>query len=281
MEKFLIVDGSNLLFQMFYGMPSRIINHQGKAIQGTLGFIGALLKIIRSVMPTHIAVVFDGETCNPRRELDGDYKANRPDYSQMAEEETPFSQLPDIYAALDWLEIAHKETQNCEADDWIAGFARAYGRDAQVVIVSQDSDFFQLITDRVQILRYRGDRTVICDCAYIREKLGITPEQYAAFKALTGDTADNIRGVEKVGAKTAAQLLEQFENLDNLIARADEIKKPSICAAVSGCVERLRLNYQLIRLDGDVSLPFEEEQMRYIPKNVTTTQVLRAIGLRQ
>ena len=90
-SKLLIVDGSNLLFQMFFGMPSRIINKDGKAIQGTLGFVGALLKIIRMTAPTHAAVLFDGERENERKELDEDYKANREDYSLVSEEENPFS----------------------------------------------------------------------------------------------------------------------------------------------------------------------------------------------
>ena len=112
MEKLLVVDGSNLLFQMFYGMPARIIGKQGQPIQGTVGFVGALLKIIRMTKPTHAVVVFDGECENPRGELDENYKGNRPDYSQMPEEDTPFSQLPDIYAALDYLGIRHREDCN-------------------------------------------------------------------------------------------------------------------------------------------------------------------------
>ena len=72
MDRLLLVDGSNLLFQMFYGMPARIVNPDGKAIQGTLGFVGALLKMVRLVKPTHIAVLFDGEYASQRRELDED-----------------------------------------------------------------------------------------------------------------------------------------------------------------------------------------------------------------
>ena len=90
-HRLLIVDGSNLLFQMFYGMPARILNKDGKPIQGTLGFVGALLKIVRRVQPTHLVVLFDGECQNERTALDADYKANRPDFSEMAEEDTPFS----------------------------------------------------------------------------------------------------------------------------------------------------------------------------------------------
>ncbi len=93
MNRLLIVDGNNLLFQMFFGMPARIVNEQGKAIQGTLGFTGALLKIIRKTNPTHIAVFFDGEHENHRTALNSDYKANRMDYSEVPEQDNPFSQL--------------------------------------------------------------------------------------------------------------------------------------------------------------------------------------------
>ena len=218
----LLVDGSNLLFQMFFGMPARIVNAQGKAIQGTLGFVGALLKIIRRVKPTHVAVLFDGENHNPRKDIDADYKANREVYSRVPEEENPFSQLPDIYAALDFLGLCHAETTDCETDDWMAGYVKRYENEAggqelseaegseggcRIVISSFDSDFFQLISRNVSVLRYRGEQTVLCTPEYLDEKFGIVPSQYAAFKSLTGDAADNIKGVEKVGPKTAARLL--------------------------------------------------------------------------
>jgi DNA polymerase-1 len=220
MKRLLIIDGSNLLFQMFYGMPSRIVNGEGKAIQGTLGFVGAMLKIIRRVRPSHVAVLFDGECENGRRELDEAYKANRPDYSDMPGEDTPFSQLPDLYAALDYLGIAHKETTDCEADDWIAGYALTLGQEMEIVIASQDSDFFQLITDTVSVLRYRGEKTVLCDPDYIRNKLGIEPGQYADFKALTGDTADNIQGVPSIGKKRAAEIVKNCADIEALKASA-------------------------------------------------------------
>ena len=281
MEKLLLVDGSNLLFQMFYGMPARILNHEGKAIQGTLGFVGALLKIVRMVQPTHVAVLFDGECQNERTRIDADYKANRPDYSQVPDEETPFSQMPDVYAALDFLEIAHGETTDCETDDWIAGYVRDYGSHTDIVIASQDSDFFQLITDRVNVLRYRGDKTVMCDVAYIREKLGIEPSQYADYKSLTGDTADNIRGADKVGPKTASALMREFGSLERLIDCAEEIPKPSVKTAITADTERLRRNYQLIHLTGAKELPFSVDQMVFNDTGLTTTEVLRGIGLRK
>lgn len=281
MDRILLVDGSNLLFQMFYGMPARITNEDGRSIHGTLGFVGALLKIIRMVCPSHVAVLFDGEHENPRTALDEGYKADRPDYSEMPEEDTPFSQLSDIYDALDYLRISHRETETCEADDWIAGYVRHFGGMNEIVIASMDSDFFQLIGDHVRVLRYRGKESVLCDREYVVEKCGVLPERYADWKSLVGDTADHIPGIRGVGPKTAAALLGRFGSLEEIIDHADEIGKPSLRAAIRENSGRLRLNYQLIALEGAEELPFEKTQMTWTDEGLTTTRVLRGIGLRR
>lgn len=279
-NRLLIVDGSNLLFQMFFGMPSRITNSEGKAIQGTLGFVGALLKIIRRAEPTQITVLFDGEHKNERTELNADYKANRVDYSQTPEEDSPFSQLPDVYAALDYMGIKHTETTVCETDDWIAGYAHTYGDNNEIIVTSFDSDFFQLITENISILKYRGDNTVTCTPAYLREKFGIEPSQYADFKSLTGDASDNIKGADKVGPKTASSLLSEFGNLENIILNAEAIKKPSIRESIIRNADRLRTNYKLIKLEGAVPLPFTMEELPYTYDGATTNEVLKGIGVK-
>ncbi|MBD5474547.1 MAG: 5'-3' exonuclease [Lachnospiraceae bacterium] len=280
MNRLLIVDGHNLLFQMFYGMPARIVNDQGKAIQGTLGFVGALLKIIRKVEPTHITVLFDGEHENDRSSLNPDYKGNRIDYSEIAEEDNPFSQLNDVYAALDFIGIKHAETTFCEADDLIAGYALTYGKESEIIISSFDSDFFQLITDQVSVLRYRGKDTVICTPEYIKEKYGITPTQYADFKSLTGDTADNIKGADKVGLKTAASLLHEFGTLDNILVNAENIKKLSVKESIIRNTERLKTNYKIIKLGNIASLPFSLDELVYTYSGITTIDILKGIGLK-
>lgn len=281
MNKLLLVDGSNLLFQMFFGMPARILNEEGKAIQGTLGFVGALLKIIRMVEPTHVAVLFDGEHGTERNRLDGAYKGNRPDYSEMAEEDSPFSQLPDVYRALDYLEIKHIETIECETDDWMAEYAFTYGKENRIYIASFDSDFFQLITENVSVLRYRGDRTVICTPAFVKERFGICPEQYADHKALTGDAADHIKGIPKVGPKTATALLNRFGSIEKMLERLDEVDKKGLREALEAQRERLLLNRRLIELKGGYPLPFSLDVLAYTDLGRTTTQVLREIGLRK
>lgn len=280
MDRLLLIDGSNLLFQMFFGMPARIVNSQGKAIQGTLGFVGALLKIIRMVAPTYMLVIFDGEHENSRCELDADYKANRIDYGTVSEEENPFSQLPDVYRALTYLDIKYIETTDCEADDMIASYTLSYRDDTNVVISSFDSDFFQLIGERVSVLRYRGEKTVICTAQYLLKKYGIAPEQYADFKSLVGDTADNIRGAEKVGAKTAALLLQTFGTLENTIRNAERIDKPSIKKSILENAERLSKNYELIKLKNEQPLPYDKCELMFEDIGQTTTEVLRGIGLK-
>lgn len=279
MRRLLIVDGSNLLFQMFYGMHTRIMGKSGRPVQGTVGFVGALLKMIRMVRPTHVAVLFDGESENERVSLDADYKANRPDYSEMSEDEVPFSQLPDIYAALDELGIKHAETTVCETDDWVAAYAMSPDIGCDIVISSFDSDFFQLITDRVSVLRYRGDASALCTPQYVYEKLGVRPEQYADYKCMVGDTADNIRGLPGIGPKTAAALLAEYNTLDELLERAETVKRTATRRSITEGRDRLLHNRALILLKGDAEIPFELDELEYAPLGRTSGEILRAIGV--
>ena len=120
---------------------------------------------------------------------------------------------------------------------------------------------------------------MICDPAYIREKLGIEPCQYADHKSLTGDTADNIKGVDKVGSKTASALLQEFGSLECILENAEQIKKPSIRDSVIKNAERARMNYRLIKLRASAPLPFSLCELEYALPTVTTRDVLAAIGV--
>lgn len=280
MEKLLVVDGSNLLFQMFFGMPARIVNAQGKAIQGVLGFIGALLKIMRRVEPTHLLVVFDGQHKNIRSETDAEYKANRIDYSDVEEDGNPYSQLPDVYKALNYLGIKYIETITCETDDVIAGYALEYGDDYEIVISSYDSDFFQLITENVSVLRYRGEKTIICTPSYIKEKFDIGSSQYADFKSLVGEQADNIKGVSKVGPKTAAMLLKKYGTLYGILDNVDNISRTAIKDSIIANIERVKRNYKLIKLIPMDELPFSFRELEFEDQGLRTNDVLKGIGLK-
>lgn len=279
MNRLLLVDGSNLLFQMFFGMPSRIVGKNGREIRGTLGFVGALIKIIKMTSPTHILVLFDGEVHNPRTDLDPDYKANRPDYSALDDTDNPFTQLPDIYAALDSMNIPRYETVDCEADDIIASYCRSCDADTLVTVSSFDSDLFQLVGERVRILRYRGENSVFCDTGYVLSRLGVPPERYADYKSLVGDTSDNIRGVTGIGPKTAAALINEYGSLEGLVAHADEITRPRLRASIIAERERITKNASLIRLAGDAPLPFGLPALAYAYDGRCTRAVLDAIGL--
>lgn len=279
-RKLLIVDGHNLLFQMFYGMPSRIINKDGIAIQGVLGFVGALNKIINMTKPSHIVALFDREQHNERKDVVEEYKANRIDYAEVSEEKNPFSQLPYVYEALDFMKIKYTEVRGYETDDVIASYAIKYGDEIQCVIVSWDSDYFQLINKQVSVLRYRGKLTTLCDSRFIRNKFGIEPEVYADFKSLTGDQSDNIKGAKKVGVKTAAKLLDQFENLENILVNVEQIGKLSVRQSIIESREMLRKNYQVIKLTDRAEIPFTLIELKYSGEMVKTNDVLAAIGLK-
>jgi DNA polymerase-1 len=116
-QKFMLLDGHNLLFRMFYGMPARIFGKNNKPIHGTIGFVGALYKTIKAINPTHILVVFDGENGSNRNEINTNYKSNRIDYSLVEEKDNPFSQLDDILLTLEQLSIKYCITDGFEADD--------------------------------------------------------------------------------------------------------------------------------------------------------------------
>ena len=278
-EKLLIVDGHNLLFQMFFGMPNRIINKDGKAIQGVIGFVGALNKIIKQVQPTHVVVLFDGEHENPRTELLPEYKGNREDYSMVEEEENPFSQLADVYRALDYMGIKYCETEDVETDDVIASYALTYGEKINIVISSWDSDFFQLINENVSILRYRGKCTTICDVAYLREKFDVAPEVYADFKSLVGDNADNIKGAKGIGPKTASALLKRFGSLEEILKRTAEIEKKKVRESIEEDNNRLLINYEIIKLNDKAKLPFDLEALEYHNREYKTNEILQRIEL--
>ncbi len=278
-EHFLLVDGMNLHFQMFFGMPARILNSQGKAIQGVMGFVGAIRKIIEMTRPTHVLVIFDGEHHNPRTDIDAEYKANRPDLSDVPDEENPFLQLPDVYAALDQMGIVHCETSVCEADDLIASYAKRFEAASRITISSFDSDFFQLIGPNTSVLRYRGERSTVCNQDYLREKYNIEGSQYVDFKSLTGDTADNIRGVDGVGPKTASKLISQFGDLDNIMENYQSIENLRLRERIEGTLERLKLNRTLIQMDCSQELPYQMEDLEFTAKIPKTRVVLSEIGL--
>ena len=280
MKKLLIIDGHNLLFQMFFGMPSRIIGARGVAIQGVIGFVGALNKMLDAYAPTHLIVMFDGETKNPRKDILEDYKANRPNWDEVPDEENPFTQLPYIFEALDYMGVKHAETTVCETDDVIAAYAIEYsGDECEVIIASFDSDYFQLINKSVKVVRYRGQCSVTCDEEYVLNKYGVTASRYLDFKCLVGDSSDNVKGVKGVGPKTAAKLINAFGDLETLMNSIDEIPNEKIRDAVAESAEILKRNMSLIKLDKGADIPFSIDDAEFKNPRLRTMDVIRGIGI--
>ena len=278
MNRILIVDGHNLLFQMFFGMPTKIIGAKGQAIHGLIGFVGAINRLADAYMPTHLVVMFDGEKKNPRKDILVEYKANRIDYSEVPEDENPFTQLPLIYEALDYMGIKHAETTDCETDDVIAAYALRYGKEDEVLISSFDSDYFQLITDKVKVVRYRGKCSVVCDEDYIREKYGVEPCRYLDLKCLVGDTSDNIPGIRGVGPKTAAKLINAIGDIAEIRARTNEIESEKIRRAIEEGGEVIERNLALIRLGDAASMPYSLSEIEFENPRLRTMDVVAGIG---
>jgi len=268
MNTLIVVDGHNLLFRMFYGMPAHIIGTDGKSVHAVVGFIGAICNLINSIHPTHMVVVFDSEECGERRNLDPEYKANRPDYGAMTEEECPFTQLPYIYKALDEMGIAFSEIHGWEADDVIASYALAYTGEPDIMlgIVSTDKDYYQLISDNVWVVQYSSRAIDYITPDVVKAKYNIPPTLFADFKCLIGDKSDNIPGAAGIGPKYAAELLNQFGSLDEIIARRSEIVRPSHRKSIDEAKDRLLHNRELILLKKEAPLPFDSLDEIATPK---------------
>lgn len=228
MQKLMIVDGHLLLFQMFYGMPNKIKNSNGENIEAVIGFIGALLKAANTIDPDYIYVVFDGEINLKRQELNRDYKNNRIDYSAVGKEENPFSQLDFIKASLKEMNVEYSEMTDCEADDFIAGLCNKYSKDYAIVIMSQDKDFFQIINENVKVYSYRGKSSKLWGVNEVFTTYNVHPSQWIIYKALTGDSSDNIKGVRGVGPKTAIKIINKNKNLDEILLRFSQPEREQI-----------------------------------------------------
>lgn len=259
MNTIILIDGHNLLFRMFYGMTEPVIGTDGKSVHAALGFIGAVCNIINQLHPTHMVVLFDSQDCGERRQLDPEYKANRPDYSAMSEEECPFTQLPYIYRALDTMGIAYSEVHGWEADDVIASYALTYTGEPDMMlgIVSTDKDYYQLISENVWIVQYSGRGIQYVNPDVIMSKYSIPPTLFADFKCLIGDKSDNIPGAAGIGPKYAAELLNQFGSLDGIIENRSQIARASHRKSIEEAKDRLLHNRELILLKNDAPLPFE------------------------
>ncbi len=251
MKRLVLIDGHNLLFRMFYGIPASIKNSKGVEIRGVIGFIGSLRKLNDLLNPTSMAVIFDSETSKKNNAILLDcYKSNRPDYQDVPAEENPFTGLDIIKKSLTFLDIPYYEVIDNEADDYIASLVQKYRSSFdEIIIISNDSDFFQLIDEKIYIYVFRGKQSVLYDKDTFKSKFHILPNQYVEYKSLVGDHADNIKGVKGIGKKTAEDILT-FPSIEQFYHQSHNERLKNILLTNTSIIER---NIKLITLNQNLN----------------------------
>jgi DNA polymerase I len=255
----LLIDGHSLAYRAFHALPpENFATTTGQPTNAVYGFTAMLIKMLEDEKPTHLAVAFDRSERTFRHEQYVDYKANR--------KETPAdfrTQLSLIFEVLDALGIRRLSVAGYEADDVIATLATQAGEAGlNVVIVTGDRDAFQLITDKVTVLKTgRGvSETVRFTPAALHEKYGLTPAQYPDFAAVRGDPSDNLPSIPGVGEKTAAKWITEFGSLAALVDRVDEVKGRAGEKLREHVSDVLR-NRQLTELARDVPVGVEVDEL--------------------
>src|SRR5882724_11477401 len=240
-----LVDGSGYIFRAYHALPP-LTRADGTPINAVLGFTSMLMKLISETDADHIAVIFDTARQTFRSDIYPEYKANRP---PPPEELIP--QFPLIREATRAFNLPSIEMQGYEADDLIATYAKlAKEAGADVTIVSSDKDLMQLINDRVSMFDPIKNKPI--RAAEVEEKFGVGPDKVVEVQALAGDSTDNVPGVPGIGVKTAAELIKTYGSLDELLARAGEIKQPKRREALMQNAELARISRELVRLKHDV-----------------------------
>jgi DNA polymerase-1 len=249
-RRLFLLDGHSLAFRAFFALPESLATTSGTVTNAVYGFTSMLIKLLAEEKPDLIAVTFDMGRPTVRLAMDADYKAGR---AEAPENFRP--QLGLIEEVLETLRVPVTKLEGHEADDAIGTLAtRASQQGIDVVIVTADRDFFQLVRPRddgqgeIGVLFNRRGISEIqyMDTAAVTERYGITPAQYLDFVALKGDTSDNIPGVPGVGDKTASKLVQTYGSVEGLLERVDELRgkqKENIVAA-----DRLTLNKDLARI---------------------------------
>ncbi|MDB5456518.1 MAG: polymerase [Caulobacter sp.] len=247
-----LVDGSGYLFRAYHALPPLTRKSDGLPLGAVSGFCNMLWKLMRDMQgdaPTHLAVIFDHSGKTFRNDLYDAYKAHRP-----PPPEDLIPQFPLVREATKAFGVPCIELENYEADDLIAAYACKV-RDAggEVVIVSSDKDLMQLVGDRVSMLDTMKNLLIGPDQVF--EKFGVSPDKVVDVQALCGDSVDNVPGAPGIGIKTAAALIQEYGDLDTLLARAGEIKQPKRRETLIEFADQIRLSRALVTLDCDTPLP--------------------------
>jgi DNA polymerase I len=247
-----LVDGSSYIFRAYHALPPLNRKSDGLQVNAVLGFCNMLWKLLRDMKPeerpTHLAVVFDKSEKTFRTEMYPAYKAHRPDPPDDLRPQFAF-----IRKAVHAFDLPCLEQAGFEADDLIATYVREAGEaGASATIVSSDKDLMQLVNDGIVMYDTMKDRRI--GRAEVIEKFGVPPEKVIEVQSLIGDSTDNVPGVPGIGVKTAAQLINEYGDLETLLARAGEIKQEKRRQSLIENAELALLSKKLVTLDQNVAL---------------------------
>ena len=259
-----LIDGFSFLFRAYHSMPP-LTRPDGTPVGAVLGFTNMVMKLkdnTRKDDDHYMAVIFDAGQKTFRNEIFPDYKANRPP--------PPDDLIPQfdlVREAAQAMGLTGVSMVGYEADDIIATYTKqALERDMQVTIISSDKDLMQLVNDHVAIYDTMKDRRI--GHAEVMEKFGVPPELVWDAQALIGDSSDNIPGVPGIGPKTAAELINTYGNLEEVLNRASEVKQNKRRESLIEFAEQARLSRELVELKHDVPIEHDIEAFHVKPDNL-------------
>jgi len=255
MKKIALIDGYGFVFRAYHSIPP-LTRNDGTPVGAVFGFTTMLLKLLASLDVSHIAVIFDSGSKTFRNDIYPEYKANRP---PCPEDLIP--QFSIVRESAEALNIAILEKIGFEADDIIATIAKKSAREGfEVVIVSSDKDLMQLIDENITMFDAMKNKMVSFN--EVKEKFSVEPSKVLEVLSLIGDASDNVPGVRGIGPKTASELINQFENLENLYENLDKIKQEKRRAMLEENKSNAFLSKKLIRLDENVELGIEIDDLK-------------------
>jgi DNA polymerase-1 len=260
-----IVDVSSMFFRAFYAIRP-LTSSKGIPVNAVYGFISMIVKLFKDKKPDHVVFCYDRKEPSFRKTLYTEYKAHRTEMPDDLQVQMPYlKQVANLFG------ICDMELDTFEADDLIGTVACvAQKQDYNVYIVSGDKDFCQLVNPNVFL--YDTMKEVIFDAAMVKEKHGVTPEQFIDYLAITGDTSDNIPGVAGIGPKGAQKLIEQFGTLEGIYDNLDKISSASIKEKLVNSKKNAFLSKKLVTIVCDAPIthniddfkvkPFKTDELR-------------------
>lgn len=248
----LLVDGHHLAYRTFHALKG-LTTSRGEPVQAVYGFAKSLLKALKEDGDS-VIVVFDAKAPSFRHEAYEGYKAGR----APTPEDFP-RQLALIKELVDLLGLVRLEVPGYEADDVLASLAKKAEKEGyEVRILTADKDLYQLLSDRIHVLHPEG---YLITPAWLWEKYGLRPDQWADYRALTGDESDNLPGVKGIGEKTARKLLEEWGSLERLLKNLDRLR-PAIREKILAHMDDLKLSWDLAKVRTDLPLEVDFAKRR-------------------